>query len=150
MASGAFSGTVEVSFAGFRITYNNVQDLIGGSFGCGAHAVVQKGGKVFYLIFRQVEGGHALIRAPMMDEFADLLAVLIMQDNQGTQKIGPCFAALRIAAVAKRAIGRIDFFAGIESSLWIVLVIAASTSESGPLGARRRCLRHKRGCKCRG
>ena len=65
---------------------------------------VNEGGQAGNLLARNIKMRHAFLRAPAAHNRADLVSIHIGGHELGTGEIRPGFSAVRIAAVAKRAI----------------------------------------------
>src|SRR5690242_18201305 len=105
MARSAPARTVEVSRARLRITRNDVEDLVVIPIDRIFYRVVKEVGDVGDLLGRKRKSRHSFFRTALKNDRADGLAVLIIQNHNGTKQVGSLFPAFCVRAVAEAARG---------------------------------------------
>lgn len=115
VAAGAAAFAVEIGFAGFGVAGDEVQDLIAATVGGELVAGFEKGRDVGDLGGRGGgEGGHAFVGAAVEDDGADVVAVVVVEDEGGADEIGAALAAFGVGAVAEAAGGDEFLFAAFD------------------------------------
>src|ERR1700722_15646535 len=103
MASGTFSWTIEVGFAGLGVTHQRID--VAGSCGAAAHRhAVNKGCDGRNVLGRKIKFWHAFIGAAVLNDNRYQFTVVIVQHQLTADQIGASFAAPSIRSVAKTAI----------------------------------------------
>src|SRR5262249_39946983 len=104
VASGTPPGAVEIGGAGLRIAGEHILDLE-----CGPQGVeefpVEGMREIFDLSLRQLSGGRGLGRVAVLKEWPDRATVAVVQNDFGTDQIGPAVAASCVCTVARDAFG---------------------------------------------
>src|SRR5262245_16783036 len=117
MAGIALAGAVEKGFTRLRVADQNVENFVVAAFNHRRNPLVQKRRDIPGLLLAQIELGHAFVGAADLQEFSELLAVLVAHHEDRTDQIRAGLATGRFAAVAKAALRDKHFLSTLHGCL---------------------------------
>ncbi len=116
MTGIAVARAIEIYFAGFRVPGDDIEDLILIAIGGRGDRAMQEVCDIDDLLGRQIEFGHAFIRAAFAYHLADALAALVIKHENGAEKVRAFLAPFGVSAMTEAAGGYEIFLSALDGS----------------------------------